>query len=78
MAQPRFSLGMCGLLLALAACNAPPGSEAGPRIPPSDEPLVLLPMDEILAQTSDSKANDTSAAALAARAAKLRARAGAN
>ena len=69
---------LCAMLLLLAACNAPPGLDAGSYIPPSNHPIELLPLDGLLAQTIGGTATETSADALAARAARLRARAAAN
>jgi hypothetical protein len=78
MPLPRTLLCSCGALLLLSACNAPPGLEAGAVLPPSNQPVELLPLGELLAQADSGVANDASAAALAARAAQLRARVGAN
>jgi hypothetical protein len=78
MTLDRVSPILCALLLLLTACSVPPGLEAGQRIPPSNQPVQLLPLDELLAQANGGTANDASAAALAARAARLRARSGAN
>lgn len=78
MARNRISPGICATLLVLVACNAPPGSESGSRIPPSNQTIKLLPLDALLAQAKGGTANDASAAALAARAARLRAQAGAH
>lgn len=78
MALIRFAPCMCALLFLLSACNPPPGVEAGARIAPSDQPVRLLPLDELVAQANGGTANDASAAALAARAARLRGRIGAN
>ena len=69
---------LCAVLLLLTACNAPPALNAGSFIPPSNQPIELLPLDALLAQARSGTANETSAAALAARAARLRARAAAN
>jgi hypothetical protein len=77
MPLPRTLLCACGVLWLLAACNAPPGLEAGAVLPPSNQPVELLPLDELLAQANGGAADDASAAALAARAAQLRARVGA-
>jgi hypothetical protein len=76
MPLPRISLCAFGMLWLLAACNPPPGLEAGAVIPPSNQPVELLPLDELLAQAEGGVADDASAAALAERAAELRARAG--
>jgi hypothetical protein len=76
MPLPRLLL--CGAMAALMGCNAPPGLEAGARIPPSDQPVRLLPLEDVLIGANSGTANDASAAALAARAARLRARAAAN
>jgi hypothetical protein len=78
MAQTRISPTVWGLLILVSACSAPPGLEAGARIPPSSQPVNLLPLDALLAQAQGGAASDASAAALAARAARLRAQAGAN
>ena len=67
-----------GLLAMVSACSPPPGLEAGNRIASSNQPVILLPLDEILVQAEGGAANDASAAALAARAAQLRARVGAD
>ena len=76
VALPRIALG--GVLALLAACSPPPGLEAGARIPPSDQPLDLLPLDGLLAQANGGDASDAAAKALAARAKLLRARAAEN
>ena len=73
MALPQIAI--FGVLALLVGCSPPPGPEAGTRIPPSDQPVVLLPLDGLLAQSAGGVADDASAAALAARAARLRARA---
>ncbi len=78
MSRPIMSLIGGGLLATLAACSHPPGLEAGPRILPSDQPVELLPLDGLLAQADGGSASDATAAALAARAAGLRARVAAN
>ena len=72
MTLPRTLIG--GLLVLQMACAPLPGLEAGRRIAPSDQPVVLLPLDEVLAQAGSSVTSPESAAALAARAAALRAR----
>lgn len=64
----------CAALLLLVACTAPPGLDAGQRIAPSNQPVELLPLDQLLEQAKGGAATDASAAALAARAADLRAR----
>ena len=73
MALPQIAI--IGTLTMLIGCSPPPGSEAGSRIPPSDQPVVLLPLDGLLAQSAGGVADEASAAALAARAARLRAQA---
>ncbi len=78
MALPRLLLCLSCLLPVLAACSTPPGLEAGAPLATSDEPVALLPLDEILAQAEGAVASDETAAALAARAAALRAKASAN
>lgn len=75
MARPQISSTACAFLLVLSACNKPPGVEAGGRITPSDQPVQLLPLDKLLAQAQSGAASDATAAALVARAARLRARA---
>ena len=72
MALPQIAI--FGVLALLVGCSPPPGSEAGTRIPPSDQPVELLPLDGLLAQSAGGVADEASAAALAARAARLRAR----
>lgn len=69
---------VCGLLVLLTACTPPPGLEAGARIPPSNQPVELLPLNELLAQAQGGVPVDASAADLAARAARLRARVAGN
>ena len=76
MALPHIAL--FGLVGFLAACSPPPVLDAGRRIPQSDEVIRLLPLDELLAQTNGRVADEASAKALAARAARLRARAVSN
>lgn len=76
MPLPRVALS--GVLVLLAACSPPPGLEAGARIPASDQPIGLLPLDGLVAQAAAGNANDATANALAARAAALRAKAEAN
>ena len=78
MPLPRLALFHSGLLVLVCACTAPPGLEAGSRIQPSDKPVKLLPLDEVLTQAQGGVASDASSADLAARAARLRARALAN
>lgn len=78
MAFKQLLPGVCACLLALTACAPLPGTEAGLRIAPSDQPVELLPLDALLAQADAGVANDATAAALAARAARLRAEVGAN
>ena len=73
----KLAICACGLCLALGACTTFPGLEAGARLPPSTEPVVLLPLDELVAQAKGGVADDTTAADLAASAARLRARAAA-
>ena len=68
----------CVLLVLGSACSAPPGLTAGKRIPPSDQPVALLPLDDVLAQAQGGVTDEAMAADLAARAARLRARAAAN
>ena len=75
MARPRILICVCGILLWLVACGNPPGLEAGSVLSASDQEVVLLPLDELLVQAGETTANDTSANTLAARAARLRARA---
>lgn len=65
----------CALFALLTACSPPPGLEAGAPIPPSDQPVELLPLDGLLVQASGGVANDATAAALAERASRLRAKA---
>lgn len=74
MSRPVHLFIGSGLLIMLAACSQPPGLKAGPDIPPSNQPIELLPLDGLLAQANGATANDATAAALAARAARLRAR----
>ena len=76
--MPVSRLLLCGVIAALMGCNAPPGSEAGARIAPSGKPVTLLPLEDLLVDANAGTANDASAAALAARAARLRAKAAAN
>ena len=78
MALTRILPSTWGMLVLLAACNPPPGLEAGARIAPSNQPVELRPLDALLAQAQGGVADDASAAALAARAALLKARAAAN
>jgi hypothetical protein len=73
MALPRLFI--LGWLVLLAACSPPPDFGAGTRIPPSDQPVELLPLDDLLAQANAGTTDEAAAAALAARAARLRARA---
>lgn len=78
MCQPRLSLCAGVVFVMFAACSTPPGLEAGQRIPLSNQTVELLPLDGLLAQASGGAANDATAATLAARAARLRARAAAD
>lgn len=77
MAMPKPSLIALGALLWFGACTSFPELEAGSGLPASDAPVHLLPLDELLAQAGGGVANDATAADLAARAARLRARAAA-
>ena len=76
MALPHIAL--FGLVGFLAACSPPPVLDTGTRIPPSNEVIKLLPLDGLLAQANGGVADEASAKALAARAARLRARAVSN
>lgn len=78
MTPDRFSPVLCVVLLFLTGCGAPPGLDAGRRIPPSNQPIELLPLNSLLVDANSGILNDATAAALAARAARLRARAAAN
>lgn len=78
MALPKLTLIAVAALVWLGACASFPGLEAGSALPPSDAPVMLLPLDELLAQAGVGAANDSTAADLAARAARLRARANAS
>lgn len=78
MALPKRSLTALTALVWLAACASFPGLEAGAALPASDAPVELLPLDDLLVQAGAGAANDASAAELAARAARLRARAAAS
>lgn len=75
MAHHNFFVCAFGLCLALGACTPFPGLEAGARLPASTDPVVLLPLDELVAQANGGVADDATATDLAARAARLRARA---
>ncbi len=75
MAQPKSILCAACLLFLMSACTRFPGLEAGAELPISTEPVVLLPLDALLAQANGGRVDDTTAASLAARAAQLRARA---
>jgi hypothetical protein len=73
MALPRLFI--FGCLALLIGCSPPPGLEAGNRLPPSDLPVELLPLYDLLAQANAGTTDEAAAAALATRAARLRARA---
>lgn len=75
MAWPKSTPIACAALMWLGACTSFPGLEAGSVMPASDEEVKLLPLDDLLAQAGGDVANDATAADLAARAARLRARA---
>jgi hypothetical protein len=77
MAQPKSILCAAGLFILMSACARFPGLEAGAELPISTEPVVLLPLDALLAQANGGSVDETTAADLAARAAQLRARAAA-
>ena len=76
MVLPRIAI-VC-LLACVGGCSPPPGLESGARIMPSDEPVALLPLEGLVSQSESGAFNDASADELAARAARLRARAAVN
>lgn len=78
MARPKLTICSIGLLFALNACTTFPGLEAGANIPVSTEPVVLLPLDQLITQANGGAVDDGTATDLAARAARLRARAAAS
>lgn len=73
--MPKLTLIAMMALAWLGACASFPGLEAGSPLPPSTEPVVLLPLDQLIAQANGGIATDATAAELAARAAALRTRA---
>lgn len=79
MARQKLVFCAFGLFLALGACTTFPGLESGATLPPSSDPVALLPLDQLIAQADIGVTDDDSAAThLAARAARLRARASAS
>lgn len=78
MARTSTFLIVAALTAALSGCSPPPGLDAGRTIPASSEPVVLLPLDQLLTEAAvGGTASDDTAADLVARADALRARAAA-
>lgn len=73
-AKCRAALSACGWLLLVGACGPPAVDQARP-ITDEGPPPVILPLDEVLAQTDVPGLEPTDTAALQARAAGLQARA---
>lgn len=70
-----FAIGtLCCLVLTLSAC-ARPDMLASRDLAPAGPPPVILPLDEVLAQADADATSGEPSADLAARAARLRARA---